>query len=108
MIRKRGLRCDILKLTSDKGAGGQLTKTWTVRHGRVPYFITNFPRMTEIHLSGGQKVFAKSVIYILIRKTVYRMDRVQTDDKLFQIVLVDDWSNIKKYMRIFVSEFRGE
>ncbi len=107
MIRKHGLRCNVLKLTTTKGAGAQLTKTWTVRHGRVPYFITNFPRMTEIHLYGGQKVFAKSVIYILTRKNIDRMDRIQTKDITYQIELVSNWSNVDKFMSIYVSEYRG-
>ena len=104
MIRKARTRCNILYLDSEKGDGGQLTKTWKIRHANVPFRINVNPRPWELLYYDTQKVFTQKVGYLLYKTGVMARDRITCAGKTYDVKKVDNWDEQNLYQKIGLEE----
>lgn len=106
IIASAGTKCDIKYPHTDKTAGGQITKTWKMRHRQVPCRINTSPAFKdkEMLYYDAAKVFGDFTMYIPFRAGITNHDRVYIGNQVWNIKKVDDWDLQHLYLRITMLE----
>ena len=107
IIKKAKIRCNILYLDSVKGAGGQLTKEWRIRHENVPIRLNVTPRPWQMLYYDTQKVFAQTIGYLLYKTGITIRDRITCGGKTYDVKKVDNWDEQNLYQRIGLQEVKN-
>lgn len=106
MIRKAGTTCTFTTLTEVVGDGGKLTKTWAPLYSNVPCRVTALLQKKEIMYYDAPNVFADYVFYILYKTGISEKLRIVFKARTFYIEKVDDFDEMKTFLRISAKEAR--
>jgi SPP1 family predicted phage head-tail adaptor len=104
MIRKAHTKCDIKSLSTSKGAGGKLTKTWSMRYHDVPCRMNAEMSQAEILRYQKASIFPDFIMYTLYRSGIEITDRVIFKSRTFDIKKIDDWDEQQKYLKLALKE----
>jgi len=104
IIRKARTFCTIKYQSDTVVAGGQLTKSWIIRHSNIPFRINEPARRHELLYYDKAKIFAQMIIYILAKTDIEQTDRIYFGTREFIIKKLDNWDEQNLYQRISVQE----
>jgi len=104
IIRKANARGDIRYLSTTTGSGGQLTKTWKMRHRNVSGRLESLTTKKEILYFDQDKTFAEFVWLMEYREGITTKDRLCVKTRTFNIKHIQNWDEQGKMTALALQE----
>lgn len=98
--------CSIRRETlgAPDGQGGYATSTWNVLYPRLRCRFETLWKDEEIQAYDKKVVYPRYYLYLVYRSGIKEGDRVYLDGRQFEIKLVENWSEQKRYLQIEMTE----
>ncbi len=101
-------RCTIMALTpgAADGMGGFRVATWGILYTRVKCRFESLQKKEMIMAYDKKEVYPDYFIYLVFRSGIKAGQRIYFNSREFEIKLIENWSEQRKYLQLSVTEIK--